>query len=257
MVWNLIILRKVVKADIINSVNQMRTRIFLLILLSVFSVSILTAQKSSNKITIAGTVLDTNGNPVVNAMVMIDGTNTNSVTDSKGGFKIKVKRDAKMIEIVSFSSGMIEEAIDGRTEINLKFSVSEMKQQPDQDKTQGEEGVNTGYNYVKQKDTTTPMHKIDGTDSKYASYSSVEEMITREVGGVRASSSGYVIHDTKDFFGAVPALLVVDGVYVDSFSGISPSSVESIVVLKGSSAAIYGTRGYGGAIVLTTKKQNK
>jgi TonB-dependent SusC/RagA subfamily outer membrane receptor len=52
-------------------------------------------------------------------------------------------------------------------------------------------------------------------------------------------------------------LLVVDGVYVDNFDGISPSSVESIVVLKGSSAAIYGARGYGGAIVLKTKIQNK
>jgi TonB-dependent SusC/RagA subfamily outer membrane receptor len=235
----------------------MKIKTFLFILLSVFLANSLAAQKSSNKMTITGTVVDANGNPVVNAMVMTDGANTGSVTDSKGGFKIKVKRDAKMIEIVSFSSGMIEEAIDGRTEINLKFSVSEMKQQPDLGNTPGEEGVNTGYNYVKQKETTTPTHKIDGTDKKYASYSSVEEMITREVGGVKLTSSGYVIHDAKDFFGAVPALLVLDGVFVDSFDGISTSSVESITVLKGTSAAIYGTRGYGGAIVLTTKKQNK
>lgn len=235
----------------------MKIKTFVFILLSVFLTNSLSAQKTSNKMTITGNVIDANGNPVVNAMVMIDGANTNSVTDSKGSFKIKVKRDAKMIEIVSFSSGMIEEAIDGRTELNLKFSVTEMKQQPDLGNSQGEEGVNTGYNYVKQKETTTPTHNIDGTDKKYASYSSVEEMITREVGGVRLSSSGYVIQDSKDFFGAVPALLVVDGVYVDSFNGISTSSVESIVVLKGSSAAIYGTRGYGGAIVLTTKKQNK
>ena len=50
---------------------------------------------------------------------------------------------------------------------------------------------------------------------------------------------------------------MVDCLYVDNFEGISPSSVESITVLKGSSASIYGSRGYGGAIVLKTKIENK
>lgn len=229
----------------------------LMILLFIFSACSITAQKTKNNIMITGSVIDGNGNPVVNAMVMVDGVNTSSMTDSKGSYKIKVKQDSKKIGIVSFTSGMVEEAIDGRAEINFKFSTSGAEQLPDQANTQVEGGVNTGYNYLKQKDITSPSHKIDGTDKKYASYSSVSEMITREVGGVRLSSAGYVIQDSKDFFGAVPALLVVDGVYVDSFDGISPSTVESIVVLKGSSATIYGSRGYGGAIVLTTKKQNK
>jgi TonB-dependent SusC/RagA subfamily outer membrane receptor len=235
----------------------MKIKTSLIILLILFFTCSLEAQKNRNNIIITGSVTDGNGNPVVNAMVMIDGVNTSSITDSKGSYKIKVKPDAKKLGIVSFASGMIEEAIDGRTVMNFKFSTSGAKQQSDQADSKNDEGVNTGYNYLKQKDITSPTNKIDGTDKKYASYSSVSEMITRQVGGVRLSSSGYVIQDSKDFFGAVPALLVVDGVYVTSFDGISPSTVESIVVLKGPSASIYGSRGYGGAIVLTTKKQNK
>jgi TonB-dependent SusC/RagA subfamily outer membrane receptor len=235
----------------------MRTRVFFSILLSVLLLSSVTAQKSSNKITITGTVLDGSENPVVNAMIMIDGVKSSSMTDSKGMYKIKVKRTAQKIGIISFGSGLIEEAINGRTEINFKFSASSLQQQPDQPVSPGEEGVNTGYNYVKKKDMTSPANKIDGTDKKYASYSSVSEMITRETSGVKYTGSSYIIQDSKDFFGSVPALLVVDGVYVDTFDGISPSSVESITVLKGSSAAIYGARGYGGAIVLKTKIQNK
>jgi hypothetical protein len=235
----------------------MRIRIFVSFLLSVLLLSSATAQKSSNKITITGTVLDESENPVVNAMIMIDGVKSSSMTDSKGMFKIKVKRTAQKIGIVSFGSGLIEEAINGRSEINFKFSASTLQQQPDQTVSQGDEGVNTGYNYVKKKDMTSPANKIDGTDRKYASYGSVSEMITRENSGVKYTGSSYIIQDSKDFFGSVPALLVVDGVYVDNFDGISPSSVESIVVLKGSSAAIYGARGYGGAIVLKTKIQNK
>jgi outer membrane receptor protein involved in Fe transport len=80
-------------------------------------------------------------------------------------------------------------------------------------------------------------------------------MITRETSGVKYTQSGYVIQDSKNFFGSVPALLIVDGVPVNDFDGIIPSSVESITVLKGSSAGIYGTRAYGGAIVLKTKTQ--
>ena len=161
-----------------------------------------------------------------------------------------------MIGIVSFANGMIEEAIDGRAEINLKYGTSASQQQ-DQDIPQGEQGVNTGYNYQKKKDITTPVNNIDGTDRKYASYSTVYEMITREVGGVRVNGSSVIIQGSKDFFGDIAALLIVDGVPVNSFDGISPSTVESITVLKGSSAAIYGTRGYGGVVVVTTKKQNQ
>ena len=113
--------------------------------------------------------------------------------------------------------------------------------------------VNTGYGYVKQKNVTTEASKIDGTNKKYASYSSVYEMIQREVSGVRISGTDIIINESKDFFGNIPALLVVDGTYVTDFSNISPSSVESIEVLKGTAAAIYGSRGYGGAVVIKTK----
>ncbi len=235
----------------------MKIKIFLLILLSPLFLATITAQKTSNKITITGTVFDVSGTPLMNAMILVDGVKSSSLTDSQGRYKIKVKRDAKMIGILSFGSGMVEEAIDGRTEINFKFSKSGLEQPNSSTSASGDGGFNTGYNYVKQKNTTTPVDKIDGTNKKYASYRTVSEMILRETSGVKLTTSGYIILDSKDFFGSVPALLVVDGVYVDSFDGITPSTVESISVLKGSSAAIYGSRGYGGAIVITTKKQNK
>lgn len=232
----------------------MRIKTIILILLSVFFAGSLSAQKNS-KIAITGTVVDNNENPVVNAMIIVDGVKTDAMTDSKGAFKIKVKNDATKIGIISLINGLIEESIDGRTEINFKFSSSSIRQQADQVDSPGDEGVNTGYNYVKKKDLTSPMGKIDGTDKKYASYRTVSEMITRETSGVKYTQSGYIIQDSKNFFGSVPALLIVDGVPVNDFDGIIPSSVESITVLKGASAGIYGTRAYGGAIVLKTKTQ--
>jgi TonB-dependent SusC/RagA subfamily outer membrane receptor len=235
----------------------MKVKAIFLILLSVLSISSLEAQKKNTKILITGTVLDAYQNPVSNAIVMIDGQNTSSMTDVNGIYKIKVKPTAKMIGVVSFASGMKEEAIDGRTVINFSYAKSSAQQQGDQIITPGEQGVNTGYDVQKRSDATSPVRTIDGTDKKYASYSSVYEMISREVSGVRVSGTSIIIQESKDFFGQVEALLVVDGVPVGDFNGISPSTVESITVLKGSSAAIYGTRGYGGVVVVTTKKSNQ
>jgi len=110
---------------------------------------------------------------------------------------------------------------------------------------------------VKEKNLTSTVDKIDGTDKKYASYSSIRDMIERKVSGVKINGSGEVtIQDSKDLFGSVFALIVVDGVPMDALPDISPIAVKSIEVLKGSAAAIYGSRGYGGVIVIKTKLQN-
>lgn len=233
----------------------MRIKLFFLILLSVLCFNTISAQKNNKKITITGTVLDIAKSPIVNAIVMIDGQKTSSVTDSKGTYKIKVKRNAIKIGIFTFGNGIIEEVIDGRIQINFNFGTAS-QQLPDQTIAPGEEGVNVGYGYVKKKNLTNQVNKIDGTNKKYASYSSIYEMIQREVSGVRFSGSSAIIQDSKNLFGSVPALIVVDGVYMDNIPDIPPTSVESIEVLKGSSAAIYGSRGYGGAIVIKTKIKN-
>ena len=234
----------------------MRIKIFFIILFSVLCLNSLTAQKNSKKITITGTVLGVDKRPIVNAIIMIDDKKTNSVTDSEGNFKIKAKNNATKIEIFTFGNGIIEEYIAGRTQINIIFRTIASNPLTDQTITSGEEGVNTGYVYVKKKYLTTDMNIIDGTNKKYASYSSIYDMIQREVSGVRISGESIIIQDSRNLYGFVGPLLVVDGVYVSSISDVSPKSVESIVVLKGASAAIYGSRGFGGAIVIKTKTRD-
>jgi TonB-dependent SusC/RagA subfamily outer membrane receptor len=100
------------------------------------------------------------------------------------------------------------------------------------------------------------VNKIDGTNKKYASYHSIGDMIQREVSGARLNGTSVIIQDSKDLFGSVYALIVVDGVYMNELPDIQPAQVKSIEVLKGSSAAMYGSRGYGGVIIIKTKMQN-
>lgn len=214
----------------------------------------LSAQKGNKKITISGTVYNAAGKPIPNAIVMIDGVKTNSLTDAEGKYSVRVKPYASKIGIFTFGDGIREEDIAGRIVINFNFSSMSFQQPAIDEVPEGEQAVNTGYGYTRKKDLTTQMNAINGKKRKYASYSSVYEMIQRECSGVRVDGGKIIIQESRNIIsGSIPALLIVDGVYVDNIGNIPPASVESITVLKGTSAAIYGSRGYGGAVVIKTK----
>ncbi len=230
-----------------------------MILLFVIGTGAVMAQRHSKKFQITGSVADAGMYPIVNAVVMIDGQSTNQLTDKMGKFKIRVPAYASRIGILSFSNGYAEENIDGRSRINFRLDSLAEKSLPEPEikVNEGEEGVNNGYTYVKKKNLTYQISKIDGTKKKYASYKSVQEMIEREVAGVRIMNGNVIIHDSRDLFGYIAALVVVDGTPTSELSSIKPSTVESIEVLKDASASIYGSRGYGGVILIKTKTSSK
>ena len=231
----------------------MKTRLFFMVLMTFLCVEGFT-QKGNGKLTVTGTVLNASGNPVSNAIVMIDGEQTSSRTNESGKYKVKVKSDAESIAILTFGNGMIGELIAGREEINFRYGSTVLSSGAP---VPGEEAINTGYGVTRKRDLTTQVDKIDGSDKKYSSYSSIYEMIQRECAGVKVNNGSIIIQDSRNLQGHVPPLFVVDGTYVDNISHIAPSTVESIEVLKGTSASIYGSRGFGGAIVIKTRISSK
>jgi TonB-dependent SusC/RagA subfamily outer membrane receptor len=234
----------------------MRSKILFVILFSVFCFQYSSAQKSK-KVTITGTVLGVDKQPIANGIIMIDNIKTSSITNAEGKYSVKVKPDAHKIGVFTFGNGVREEDINGRVKIDFNFSTAAASQPVDEEIEAGDEAVNTGYRVVKRKDVTTDISKIDGTNKKYASYSSIYDMIQREVSGVKVNGDYIIVQGSKTLDGSVPALLVVDGVYVQSIGDISPTSVESVEVLKGSSASMYGSRGFGGVILISTRIKNK
>jgi TonB-dependent SusC/RagA subfamily outer membrane receptor len=235
----------------------MKTKIFLLALLSLLCFNNLSAQKNSKnkKIVITGTVIDATNLPIVNAMIMIDDVKTNSVTDAKGAYSVKIKPTASKISIFTFGHGMIEDSIKGRTQIDFKFSVARANNQTEEVVPDVQKGVSDGYGTIKKKNVINEASSIDGTNKKYASYRNMADMITHEVSGVRVSGGEVNIDNSKNLWGPVMALIVVDGVYMNELPDIPPVNVKSIEVLKGTAASIYGSRGSGGAVVIKTKLQ--
>jgi TonB-dependent starch-binding outer membrane protein SusC len=235
--------------------------IFLILLSTIFQFSI-TAQSDNTKITITGNVLDVNKKPIVNAIVMIDGQKTKTLTNSKGNFKIRVNPDNERIGIFTFNIGMLEELISGRTQINFNFPypasqkpyernagilIKHKEEIPD-----GEQAVDVGYAVIKKKYLSMDIDFIDGTKTKYQSYPTVADMIIREVSGVRRYKGSIIIQESSNFFGPVPPLILIDGM-PGNLGEVEPYEIKSIAVLKGNSAAIFGSRGYGGAIIIRTK----
>lgn len=231
----------------------MRTKIFFLILLSVLCFNGLTAQKRDKKVTISGYVLDKYQFPVANASILIDNENTNLVTDTKGYFKVKVSPSAAKISIRIPMSGIIEESIDGRKRINFSLDTS-IPQQMDNLYNAEDEEINVGYGTEMKKNLTTPVNKIDGTEKKFASYSTIYDMIRGEVPGVRVSGKSIKIQNASSFLMGTEPLFVIDGVTVQSIDLVMPQMVKSIEVLKGASASIYGSRGSNGVILITMKR---
>jgi len=240
-----------------QNLSVMKTTAFLLFCIFLGIICPPLSAQKSDKIVITGTVLDVGQSPILNAIVMIDGKKTEVLTDSKGTYKIRVKPDASRIGIFTFGNGIREEDIAGRDVIDFNFSSGLIStdlpsdHKPDHAVATDKELVNTGYSKVKKKNLTSSISKINGTNSR-RTYASIYDMI-REIPGVQIHSSGVIIQDSRNLFGFIPALYILDGTPVEAIDDIPPSTIESIEVLKGTSAAIYGSRGYGGAILITTK----
>ncbi|OFY60558.1 MAG: hypothetical protein A2V50_05825 [Bacteroidetes bacterium RBG_19FT_COMBO_42_10] len=230
----------------------MKLKILIIILFSFLMINGLSGQKNNKKITITGYVVDSRQHPVSEAIIMVDDVKTDSFTDEKGYFKIRVKSSAGKIGIFTFSSGMMEEPVNGRTRINFVLPVTAPPNMSGNKDQSLNEAIDIGYGTVKKKDITTPVNKIDGTNIKYVSYSSIYEMIRGEVAGVQVQGKSIKIRGVSSFNLSTEPLFVVDGMQVNSIDDISPQTVRSIEILKGSSAAIYGSQDTNGVILINT-----
>jgi TonB-dependent SusC/RagA subfamily outer membrane receptor len=207
-------------------------------------------QKNNKKIVVTGTVINAGQKPIVGALILIDGNNTNVVTDNNGLYKLKVRPDADSITIVTFRNGISTVAINGRTNINFTLGNPDLSKQDVQKKSENTQQVNIGYGKVSEKNRLTNVSTIDARSSKYATYKNIFEIL-KGTPGVVVRGNSVQIQGQSSFNSGTEPLYIVDGMAVESIDGISPSMVESISVLKGASASIYGSRGANGAIIIT------
>ncbi len=201
---------------------------------------------------VTGKVTDASGVPLPGVNVVIKGTQTGVFTDQNGNFSIPARPE----DVLVFSSvGFIPEEyqVGSRTVIDVALEEEVIGM---------DEVVVIGYGTQKKKLTTGANLNIDGEVIKSLKTTSSMDALKGLSPGVSITqNNGVPGSGNKVFIRGIGTidnfnpLYIVDGVAVGNIDNLSPSDIESIDVLKdAASAAIYGSRGANGVILVTTKK---
>ncbi len=201
---------------------------------------------------ITGKVTDASGAPLPGVNVVIKGTQTGVFTDNAGNFTILVKPE----DVLVFSSvGFIPEEyqVGSRTVIDVTLEEEVIGM---------DEVVVIGYGTQKKKLNTGANINIDGEMIKSLNTTSSMDALKGLTPGVSITQNNGVPGAGNKIFirgigtiGNFTPLYIVDGVAVGDIDNLSPADIEDIDILKdAASAAIYGSRGANGVILVTTKK---
>lgn len=121
-----------------------------------------------------------------------------------------------------------------------------------------DDSVYVGYGYVKKKNLTTSVSKVEVADIQIKGYTSIGDYLKGRVAGLQVMKVGngykYLIRGISSLNAPTDPLFIVDGVEVSDIDFVSPNDVVTVEVLKDASASIYGNRGACGVIIITTKR---
>ena len=221
---------------------------FLLLTLLSFSLTALAQQK------VTGKVKDSSGEPVIGASVVVKGNNTmGTITDFDGNFMLDVP--AKSVLVISYI-GYVTQEVPTAGKNSLEIVLKE-------DTKTLDEVVVIGYGTQRKGDVTSSVASVKADNFVKGAVKDVGQLIQGKVAGLAITnpngdptgSTQIRLRGTNTIGGANTApLVLIDGI-PGELGTVAPEDVESVDVLKdGSAAAIYGTRGTNGVILITTKQ---
>jgi len=201
---------------------------------------------------ITGTVTGPDQQPLPGVSIIVKGTTVGGITDSNGNYSISDVPDDAVL-VFSFVGMLTQEIVPGnQTVINVQMEV---------DAIGIAEVVAVGYGTRMKEELTGSISTLSGDKLDVSTSSSTISRIQGQVSGVNVTTSNLpggeatirvrglgTISDNDPLF-------VIDGIPVNPGTDVNPNDIESISILKdASSAAIYGTRGANGVIIITTKR---
>ena len=202
--------------------------------------------------TISGHVKDDAGEDIIGASVMVKGTQNGTVTDLAGKFQLKCNAGATLvISYVGYNPQEVKAA--DKMEVTLKEDVAQLN-----------EVVVVGYGSLAKKEISSSVVQVSKDQFNQGAASDPMALIAGKVTGLNVASTADAnpnaltniqVRGAGSLTAGNGPLIVIDGIAGGDLRNISIQDVESITVLKDAgSAAIYGTRGANGVILVTTKK---
>ena len=211
------------------------------------------ASWAQEAVTVKGTVIDSEDNPVVGATVVIKGTTEGTITDIDGNYSISVL-PGQVLEFSYVGMQPSQVTVGNQRTINVKMADGEML----------DEVVAIGYGTVKKSHLTGAVSSASGKDLQASVARSATSALQGRIAGVNVSAANGQPGEGMNInirgissLSSTSPLYVIDGVYGD-INMVDPADIQSIEVLKdASAAAIYGSRAANGVVLITTKGGRK
>ncbi|WP_205461824.1 TonB-dependent receptor [Mangrovibacterium lignilyticum] len=217
------------------------------------------AGKSAQPQTVTGQVKTTGGEPIPGATIVVKGTSNGAITDVDGNFSLADVREGDVL-VISFVGMQSQEVLfHGQTSLNVLL----------EEETVGiEEVIAIGYGTMKKSDLTGSVTRVSADDLVTVNGSNPIQALSGRASGVAVmnadaspgSSPTLRIRGSGSISAGNDPLIVVDGFPLvnNNLNDISSNDIASMEILKdASSAAIYGSRGANGVILITTKRGSK
>jgi TonB-linked SusC/RagA family outer membrane protein len=205
--------------------------------------------------TISGKVSDENGEPLPGAAIIVNGTNNYAVTDLDGKYTVSAA-PGREITVNYFGYDDYVFTVGSASVYDVSMKPSEA--------TMLNESVAIGYGTTTKKEVTGSVVSLKSDDFDKGAFSSAAGMLQGKVAGLSVTnpdggdpnaSYEILLRGTNTLSAGQGPLIIIDGVVGADIRTINFQEVESIDVLKdGSAAAIYGTRGTNGVLIITTKR---
>ena len=206
----------------------------------------------SAQATINGHVQDETGEAIIGASVVVKGSTNGTVTDFDGNFQLKCENGATLV--ITYI-GFVPQEVKAKN--NLDITLKE-------DVAQLNEVVVVGYGSLAKKEISSSVVQINKEQFNQGAASDPMALIAGKVTGLNVAATADAnpnamtdiqVRGAGSLTASNGPLIVIDGIAGGDLRNIATQDVESITVLKDAgSAAIYGTRGANGVILVTTKK---
>lgn len=205
----------------------------------------------TGQIEVKGLILDEKGEPLIGVSIGVKGTSKGTITDIDGKFTLSVPSDAYLhISYIGYKT------VDIKAKPNLRIVLQEDRQVLD-------EVVVVGYGVARKSDLTGSVGNVSSDKIVERHVVNPVDALSGKIAGVTVNnnsgrpggSMSVIVRGLGSINASNDPLYVIDGVVGADISLINPNDIESMNVLKdASSTAIYGARGAGGVILITTKK---
>lgn len=210
-------------------------------------------QTDGKKRTVSGIILDKNGDPIIGASILVKGTTNGTITDLDGKYNLANVPENSTLEIsyIGYKTQSLKATDKSLANITLHEDTEVL-----------DEVVVVGYTPMRKSDFTGSLASVKANELSLSAATAGQALVGKVAGvqvmqttGAPGQGVSIKVRGTNSLSASTDPLYVIDGYPASEDVYINPDDIETIDVLKdAASAAIYGSRGASGVVLITTKR---